>query len=76
MTVLGGFGTLFCPVIGSVAFLFFGVFLSCITEYWQLYFGPMLVLVVIFARGGIDGMLVGLDKWWSRNSTVKNEEID
>jgi hypothetical protein len=36
----------------------------------------MLVLVVIFARGGIDGMLVGLDKWWSRNSTVKNEKVD
>jgi ABC-type branched-subunit amino acid transport system permease subunit len=51
-------------------------FLSEITEYWQLFFGPMLVLVVIFARGGIDGMLVGLDQWWSRNSTVKNEEVD
>ena len=76
MTVLGGLGTLFGPVIGAVAFLFLEEFLSGITEYWQLYFGPMLVLVVIFARGGIDGMLVGLDKWWSRNSTVKNEEID
>ena len=76
MTVLGGLGTLFGPVIGAVAFLFLEEFLSGITEYWQLYFGPMLVLVVIFARGGIDGMLVGLDKWWSRNSTVKNEEVD
>jgi hypothetical protein len=36
----------------------------------------MLVLVVIFARGGIDGILVRLDIWWSRNSTVKNEEVD
>ena len=76
MTVLGGLGTLFGPVIGAVAFLFLEEFLSGITEYWQLFFGPMLVLVVIFARGGIDGMLVGLDQWWSRNSTVKNEEVD
>ena len=76
MTVLGGLGTLFGPVIGAVAFLFLEEFLSGITEYWQLYFGPMLVLVVIFARGGIDGMLVGLDKWWSKNSTVNNEEVD
>lgn len=63
MTVLGGLGTLFGPVIGAVAFLFLEEFLSGITEYWQLFFGPMLVLVVIFARGGIDGMLVGLDQW-------------
>ena len=76
MTVFGGVGTLFGPVIGAVAFLFLEEFLSGITEYWQLFFGPMLVLVVIFARGGIDGMLVGLDQWWSRNSPVKNEEVD
>ena len=76
MTVLGGLGTLFGPVIGAVAFLFLEEFLSGITEYWQLFFGPMLVLVVIFARGGIDGMLVGLDQWWSRNSPVKNEKVD
>jgi branched-chain amino acid transport system permease protein len=47
-------------------------FLSGITEYWQLIFGPMLVLVVIFARGGIDGMLVLLDGWWNRYS-LKNK---
>ena len=76
MTVLGGLGTLFGPVIGAVAFLFLEEFLSGITEYWQLYFGPMLVLGVIIERGGIDGMLVGLDKWWSKYSTVNNEEVD
>jgi branched-chain amino acid transport system permease protein len=26
-------------------------------EYWQLILGPMLLLIVLFARGGIDGML-------------------
>jgi branched-chain amino acid transport system permease protein len=29
-------------------------------EYWQLILGPMLLLVVLFARGGIDGMLASL----------------
>ena len=72
MIVLGGLGTLFGPVIGAVAFLFLEEFLSGITEYWQLIFGPMLVLVVIFARGGIDGMLVLLDGWWNRYS-LKNK---
>jgi branched-chain amino acid transport system permease protein len=32
-------------------------FLSGITEYWQIILGPLLLLVVLFARGGIDGLL-------------------
>jgi branched-chain amino acid transport system permease protein len=67
-------GTLFGPVIGAVAFLLLEEFLSGITEYWQLFFGPMLVLVVIFTRGGIDGMLVGLDRWWQNYFLKKKAE--
>ena len=33
--------------------------LSGITEYWQIILGPLLLLVVLFARGGIDGLLEG-----------------
>jgi branched-chain amino acid transport system permease protein len=28
-------------------------------EFWQIIFGPMLLLIVLFARGGIDGFLKG-----------------
>ena len=61
IVVLGGMGTLFGPVVGAVAFLFLEEFLSNITENWQVIFGPMLVLVVIFARGGIMSWLTLLD---------------
>ncbi len=64
MVVLGGMGTLFGPIIGAVAFLFLEEFLSSITEFWQIIFGPMLVLIVIFGNGGINGILVKLDEWW------------
>jgi branched-chain amino acid transport system permease protein len=30
-------------------------------EYWQIVLGPLLLLVVLFARGGIDGLLRMLD---------------
>jgi ABC-type branched-subunit amino acid transport system permease subunit len=30
-------------------------------EYWQIVLGPLLLLVVLFARGGIDGLLKMLD---------------
>lgn len=58
MVVLGGMGSLFGPLFGTVAFLLLEEILSSWTEYWKIVFGPILVLVVIFARGGIDGALV------------------
>ena len=31
--------------------------LADLTEYWQIIFGPMLILIVLFAKGGIEGAL-------------------
>lgn len=58
MVVLGGMGSLFGPVFGTVAFLLLEEVLSSWTEYWKIVFGPILVLVVLFARGGIDGAMM------------------
>jgi branched-chain amino acid transport system permease protein len=57
MVVLGGAGSLFGPVLGAGAFLLLEEFLSDITIYWQLLFGIMLLMVVLFVRGGIVGLL-------------------
>jgi len=59
MAVLGGMGTVFGPVIGAVALLVLEEALSGITQYSQIILGPLFLLVVLFARGGIDGLLVG-----------------
>jgi branched-chain amino acid transport system permease protein len=58
MVVLGGMASVFGPLIGAVALLVLEEVLSGITEYWQIILGPLLLLVVLFARGGIDGLLV------------------
>jgi branched-chain amino acid transport system permease protein len=60
MAVLGGMGSVFGPLMGALALLVMEEVLSGITEYWQIILGPMLLCVVLFARGGIDGMLAGL----------------
>jgi branched-chain amino acid transport system permease protein len=60
MVVLGGMGSVVGPVIGAVALLLLEELLSGITEYWQIILGPMLLAVVLFARGGIDGILASL----------------
>ncbi len=63
MVVLGGMATAVGPVFGAVALLVLEEVLSGITEHWQIILGPLLLLVVLFARGGIDGLLQKLDLW-------------
>jgi branched-chain amino acid transport system permease protein len=57
MVVLGGMASSFGPLLGAVALLVLEEALSGITEYWQIILGPLLLLVVLFARRGIDGLL-------------------
>jgi branched-chain amino acid transport system permease protein len=50
------------PLIKPIALLFTnltGIDASRAHEYWQLVLGPLFLLVVLFARGGIDGLLAG-----------------
>jgi branched-chain amino acid transport system permease protein len=61
MVILGGLGTLYGAIIGTAAYLFLEEWLSGFTENWKVIFGPLLVLVVVFARGGLIG--VGSQIW-------------
>jgi len=59
MVLLGGMGTLIGPVIGAGALLLLEEVLSSYTEHWMIVLGPILLLVVLFARRGIYGFLAG-----------------
>jgi len=59
MVVLGGMGTVFGPVVGAMVYLVLSEILKDYTEHWHIIFGPFLVLVVLFVRGGILGLLKG-----------------
>ena len=67
MVVLGGTGRLFGPVIGVTAFILLEEYLKGMIDavipgagiYWHLPFGLLLVGVVLFARGGLSGLLRG-----------------
>jgi branched-chain amino acid transport system permease protein len=54
--VLGGLGTLHGAIIGAAVFSLLAEFLSGFTEHWGMIFGPILILVVLFARGGLGGL--------------------
>jgi branched-chain amino acid transport system permease protein len=62
MVILGGMGSLFGPVIGAIVYLLLEEFLSQLTEYWALIMGPLLLLIVLFGRGGIVGLLGRLSR--------------
>ncbi|HET9615827.1 MAG TPA: hypothetical protein VFP74_01555, partial [Pseudolabrys sp.] len=84
MVVLGGMGTLFGPVFGALALLFLEQFLPTVIstavrpfdaadaakagEYWQIVLGPLLLVIVLFARGGIDGLLSSLSNLVQRRT--------
>lgn len=55
MVILGGLGSLHGAILGTAAYLFLEEWLSGFTENWKVIFGPVLVLVVLFARGGLLG---------------------
>jgi branched-chain amino acid transport system permease protein len=57
MVILGGLGSLHGAVLGAAAFLLLEEQLPALTEHWKMIFGPLLILVVLFARGGIMGLL-------------------
>ena len=59
MVILGGLGTLYGPILGAAAFLLMEETLAMYTEHWMIYMGPFLILVVLFAKGGLWTLLVG-----------------
>ena len=61
MMILGGMGTLFGPVIGAVVLSLLEDVLSALTEHWQIILGPILILVVLFAKRALFGLAAGAD---------------
>jgi branched-chain amino acid transport system permease protein len=57
MVIMGGMGSLFGPVLGATAFLVLSEVLSSITIHWHLIFGPLLILLVLYVRGGLTGLI-------------------
>jgi branched-chain amino acid transport system permease protein len=66
--ILGGAGRLYGGIIGAVVFMVINYFLSDRNpQYWQFWLGLILVLIVLFARGGI----LGTAQQWLESSRQK-----
>ncbi len=62
LIILGGTGRLFGPLAGAALYVAFEYALGGLTERWQFFLGLILLLVVLFARGGLLGVLAGKAK--------------
>jgi branched-chain amino acid transport system permease protein len=59
LIILGGTGRLAGPVAGAMLYVMLEYWLGSITERWQFFLGLILLGVVLFARGGIVGLIAG-----------------
>ncbi|RYE35981.1 MAG: branched-chain amino acid ABC transporter permease, partial [Hyphomicrobiales bacterium] len=59
LIILGGKARLFGPVAGAALYVLFEYALGGLTERWQFFLGIVLLGVVLFARGGLLGLLAG-----------------
>lgn len=57
--ILGGTARLFGPVAGAAMFIGLEHVLGGLSEFWHIYLGLLLLVIVLFARGGIIGLLAG-----------------
>jgi branched-chain amino acid transport system permease protein len=57
--ILGGVGRLFGPLAGAALFVLLEAVVGGMTERWQLNLGLILLGVVLFARGGLIGLIAG-----------------
>jgi branched-chain amino acid transport system permease protein len=61
MLVLGGTGYLYGALLGAAAFMLLQDYLANLSAvYWQFWLGLLLVLLVLFARGGLIGAMLAL----------------
>lgn len=59
MVVLGGMGTLHGAVLGAIAVVLTEEGLSHLTQHWKAIFGPLIILLALFAKGGLVRLLGG-----------------
>ena len=57
--ILGGVARLWGPIAGAALYVLLEQVLGGMTVHWQFWVGLLLVVVVLYARGGVMGLLAG-----------------
>ena len=57
MTLIGGAGFFAGPAVGSIVYTFLQAYVTGFTVYWPLTIGTVILLIVLFAPGGLLGVI-------------------
>ncbi len=57
--ILGGVARLFGPVAGAALFIVLEHVLGGVSDYWHIFLGGLLLIIVLFAKGGLIGLIAG-----------------
>ena len=55
--IIGGVGRLFGPVVGALVFVGLEHFLGGISDFWHIFLGVMLILIVLYSKSGLIGLI-------------------
>jgi branched-chain amino acid transport system permease protein len=55
--LLGGIYNFFGPLVGSIVYLFLDKVITAYTQYWPLVLGLIIIVLLLFLRGGIAGFI-------------------
>ncbi len=59
LVILGGVGRLYGPVAGAIVYVLLEHVLGDLSDYWHIYLGLLLLVVVLFVKGGLVGAMSG-----------------
>jgi len=71
MTFIGGTGSFLGPVLGSGVFIYLQDYLSDLTDRWPLIMGLLFILMVLFAPGGLSGIIKNVAGYFVRTDRTK-----
>lgn len=55
--IIGGVGRLFGPVVGALVFVGLEHSLGGISDFWHIYLGAILLIIVLFSKSGLIGLI-------------------
>jgi len=64
MTYIGGIGFFFGPILGAILITLMELMLANITHAWILYYGLMFVAMILWAPGGLAGLIMMHKPLW------------
>ena len=68
MTLIGGTGSLYGPIVGAIINTFLSDFISLLWQRWLFVLGTIFVIFVLYMREGVWGEIQNLQKKLARKS--------